>query len=46
MQGQLLHQGVAEIGIVIHDQDFASIGHRVSPVGSNGRKPAPAAASW
>ncbi len=29
VQRQLLHQRVAQIGIVIHDQDLAGIGHRV-----------------
>jgi hypothetical protein len=33
MQRQLLHQRIAEIGIVIHDQDFASIGHGYNPIG-------------
>ncbi len=27
VQRELLHQGVAQIGVVIHDQDLAGIGH-------------------
>ena len=29
VQRQLLHQRIAQIGIVIHDQDLAGIGHGV-----------------
>jgi hypothetical protein len=29
MQRQLLHKSVAQIGIVIHDQDLAGVGHTI-----------------
>jgi hypothetical protein len=32
----LLHQRVAQIGIVIHDQDLAGIGHEYNPLGGGG----------
>jgi hypothetical protein len=33
VQRQLLHQRVAQIGIVVHDQDLAGIGHGYNPLG-------------
>jgi hypothetical protein len=33
----LLHQRIAQIGIVIHDQDLAGIGHGYNPLGGGGR---------
>jgi hypothetical protein len=38
VQRQLLHQRIAQIGIVIHDQDLAGIGHGYSPLGAVGCK--------
>jgi hypothetical protein len=32
----LLHQRIAQIGIVIHDQDLAGIGHGYNPLGAAG----------
>ncbi len=29
MQGELLREGLAQLGIVINDQDFADIGHKM-----------------
>ena len=37
VQRQLLHQRVAQIGIVFHDQDLAGIGHGYDPLGGGGR---------
>ena len=34
VQRQLLHQRIAQIGIVIHDQDLAGIGHGYNPLGA------------
>ncbi|MEY9172903.1 hypothetical protein ABIF15_004135 [Bradyrhizobium elkanii] len=38
VQRQLLDQRIAQIGIVIHDQDLAGIGHRYNPSGRGGQK--------
>jgi hypothetical protein len=36
VQRQLLHQRIAQINIVIHDQDLAGIGHGYNPFGGDG----------
>jgi hypothetical protein len=36
VQRQLLHQRIAQIGIVIHDQDLAGIRHGYNPLGAAG----------
>jgi hypothetical protein len=33
MQRQLLDQRIAQIVIVVHDQDFAGVGHLCNPPG-------------
>jgi hypothetical protein len=42
----LLHQSIAQIGIVIHDQDLAGIGHGYHPLGAAARASADRADSW
>ena len=37
VQRQLLHQRIAQIGVVIHDQDLAGIGHWYNPLGRRRR---------
>jgi hypothetical protein len=48
MQRQLLDQRIAQIGIVIHDQDLAGIGHRIRSSWGRRRTQAEAsqAGSW
>ena len=38
MQRQLLHQRIAQIGVVIYDQDLAGIGHGYSPLGAGAER--------
>jgi hypothetical protein len=40
----LLHQRIAQIGVVIHDQDLAGIGHGYNPLG--GRRGALSVEFW
>ena len=46
VQRQLLHQRIAQIGIVIHDQDLAGIGHGYNPLRRRVQAKAPSAESW
>jgi len=41
----LLHQRIAQIGIVIHDQDLAGIGHGYNPLGRRVQRKASSGAS-